>query len=153
MSMSSKVIIDRNVRLDEQVLMLERSRPTRRASIPTPHTPNQSSLSPQSTRSAPNTPKSVASILKNSKMKPFTLFGPKRPQNSVSQHLAPITTAENSSPSAITTPQPSTSGLGQVTDERTDVPTSAYEDDEFYAEILELNDDQEMYMTDDEDEQ
>lgn len=171
MSLTSKVVIERNVRHDQRALMLERPRIARRVSIYVP-TPQSSSV-PRPPRSAPNTPKSIKAMLKLSKTKPFTLVGLKRSKAVISH---PSTTTESVS-TATATPQPSTSGLDEVAAERTtDASTSQPselqtstsesnqvatsetstpaidEDDEFYEDTLDLGPNQLSYETDSEDE-
>lgn len=131
MSLKSRVIIERKLFLDQRALVLERPRITRRRSVQIPGTPHQNLSLPssQNSRSAPNTPKSIRSILKASKSKPFTLVGPKRPINTILNYLVPIAstptidriaaisppqTPEPDNQSQNGSPQPSTSGLGHV---------------------------------------
>lgn len=157
-SLTSRVIIEHNIRLDQRALMMQRPRIERRVSLYIPTTPTSASTRP--IQSAPNTPKSVKSILKLSKTKPFTFTGPKRSKNVTTE--TPAATATEASPQLSTpsmdqvavdrtSPRPSTSGVDQRT---TETSTPANDVDEFYDDIIGLDDNQPalLYETDSEDE-
>lgn len=172
MSMKSRVIIRRNTDLDQQALLIIRPRIERRASVQIPTTPNRNSTD-QSSRSAPNTPKS---ILKASKSKPFTLVGKKRSTNPISSLLPATSTSDVQQVVAVSPPtpdpdnqsdhgsvQPLTPESGQnsaITPPPTPTPTqnrpnrddNEDDEDEFEDDIQQLNErDTELYATDEED--
>lgn len=181
--MRARVIIQRNHDLDLQALMMDRPRITRRKSTHRPDTPQLNSSAQSQPRSAPNTPKSVKSILKAAKSKPFTLVGPKRPnasKNSILNYFVPkssksaeVANTESPPPSPRPdvnlhqgSPEPCTSGSNQTSitlpptpepessDDRQIIPfddTTIGEHDEFFTDVLQLNESDTLYVTDEED--
>lgn len=167
MSMKARVILIRNINHDQRALTtMERPRMVRRASIWTPIPIPPPSTPPNLSRSAPNTPKTIKSILKGSKSKPFTLVGRRRSSNSILKYLVPRTSTSVSSPqpsTSVSSPLPSTSGLAISLPTAIPVPDQSHhestninapvsnDDDEFVLDIVALNDNDDLYVTDEED--
>lgn len=177
MSLSSRVVIVRQSRLDHRALMMERPQMTRRASVPLPQTPQtpqtpQSSMPSQTTKSAPTTPKSAPTTSNSASTTPKSASTtPKLAQNTL-KSIKSILKKSKSKPftlvgrkrstnsitnyfapalnSSVTQPQPSTSGLSNVADEQT-AAEPAEEADEFEDDILALKENDALYETDDED--